>query len=167
MQETIQAFVDARKIALVGASRAGGKWGNQLGKALVNKGYDVVFVHPEADEIDGRPVVGRLADLPADANSLIVAVPAPQAEQVALDCQGSPIERVWFQRGAGRGSYTEAAGAVCREAGLGLVYGVCPMMFFPGAGLHRVHYHIRKWLGGLPPELRQRALPAPGAEGDR
>jgi len=42
------------------------------------------------------------------------------------------MERIWFQKGMGKGSGTKEAVALARKKELDVVYGVCPMMFFGG-----------------------------------
>ena len=55
-------------------------------------------------------------------------------------CIDRGIPRVWLHKGAGPSSVTDEAVALCREHGIEVVDGACPMMFMDDAAwLHRVH----------------------------
>ena len=153
MRKTIEAFVEDGKVGLIGASRDPGKWGTQILRELTAKGVEVFPVHPEADEISGRVCARSVRDLPADVRGLIVSVRPEASVRAARECVEAGIDRVWFQRGVGKGSATPEAVALCREAGVAVVHGVCPFMYYPPAGFHRAHFWLKKVLGGLPREL--------------
>jgi predicted CoA-binding protein len=53
MDKTIQDFIECKRLAVIGASRTGDKFGNMAFKELQERDYQVFIVHPEADEIDG------------------------------------------------------------------------------------------------------------------
>ena len=74
------------------------------------------------------------------------------AEQIVAECAEAGIERIWFQRGVGKGSATKKAIDLAREKGLEVVHGVCPMMFFGEPGFHGFHFKMRRFFGGLPKE---------------
>lgn len=62
------------------------------------------------------------------------------------------IKRVWMHQGeGGKGAYSAAAHEFCKQNGIGVVYGFCPMMFFP-VGIHKLHFLFKKWGKKLPPE---------------
>jgi len=53
----------------------------------------------------------------------------------------------------GRGAYSESAHRKCRENGIDVVYGFCPMMFY-GDGMHKFHLWLRKRFGKIPAEFQ-------------
>lgn len=53
MNPLIDNFINSKRIAVVGMSRTGKKFGNMAVNELKNKGYEIFPVHPEAQEIDG------------------------------------------------------------------------------------------------------------------
>ena len=59
----IEEFVGCQRIAVVGASRGGKKFGNTAAKELQTRGYQVTIIHPEAQEIDGQPCYPNLSAL--------------------------------------------------------------------------------------------------------
>ena len=69
MEQTIQDFIDGKRIALVGMSRSGKKFGNMASKELKERGYQVYPVHPEAEQIDGERCYASLASKPPYAQT--------------------------------------------------------------------------------------------------
>ena len=158
MLDVIERFVADKKVAIAGASPDSKKWGSMLMKDLQGRGYEVTPVHPSAEEIAGVRCVASPVQLPEDMAGLIIALAPSRCAEVARACIGSPVKRVWMQRGVGRGSWSEEGETVLREHGIAVVHGVCPMMFY-GGGRHRVHLWFRRILGGLPADFDRRALP--------
>jgi predicted CoA-binding protein len=67
-------------------------------------------------------------------------VPAEGAAAVVGQAVERGIPRVWLHRGVGRGSVSEEAVRVCRDNGIAVVDGACPLMFDePVRGVHRIH----------------------------
>ena len=50
---TVSSFLEEKRLAVIGASRSGKKFGNTALKMLVEQGYEVYPVHPEANELEG------------------------------------------------------------------------------------------------------------------
>ncbi len=50
MDQKIQDFIEKKRIAIVGASSVSEKFGNMAAKEMIERGYEVVFVHPSAKE---------------------------------------------------------------------------------------------------------------------
>ena len=71
-------------------------------------------------------------------------VPADASLGVVEACIEKGIPRVWLHKGAGPSSVSPDAVHVCRDHGVEVVDGACPMMFIePVAWFHRVHRSIR------------------------
>lgn len=155
MKKTIKKFVEDKKVALVGASRNSQKWGNAMAKALKKKGYAVYPVNPREKEVEGLTCYPTVKALPRDVSNAIIAVSSATAIQVLQDCAGTGIRRVWLHRGGGGpGASTPEAVRAAQDAGLEVVYGFCPMMFYPPAGIHGVHLFFRKLSGNVPKEYK-------------
>jgi len=54
MNTQIENFVQGKRLAVVGLSRSGKKFGNMAYKELKERGYTLYPVHPQAQEIDGE-----------------------------------------------------------------------------------------------------------------
>lgn len=153
MKETIQAFLDNRKVAVAGASNNRDNFGKMIMTELTKKEYEVHPVNPRCEEVDGTKCVPSVKELPADVENLILAVPPALTEEIVDQCVGTSINRVWMLRGGGKGAYSEKAHATCKDNGIEVVYGFCPMMFY-GGSLHKFHLWIRERFGKTPPEYK-------------
>jgi predicted CoA-binding protein len=148
-RQQVREFLAERRLALVGASRRGNKFGNTVLKELTAKGYEVLPVHPEVDVVDGVRCCRQLSELPGDVSALIVVVPPSETERVVEEAASMGLKRVWLQQGA------ESPGAIdsCRRHGIDVVHGECILMFAEPAGfVHRAHGWLWRVLGKLPEE---------------
>ena len=147
-QAAIEGFLAERTLALAGVSRSGKGFGNSVLKDLTGKGYEVLPVHPEADEVAGLSCFRSLADLPDDVGGLVLVVPPDQTEKLVQQAKDAGINRVWMQQGA------ESAEAIryCKEYGIDAVHHECIMMFAQPNGIHRFHRWINGVFGKLPSE---------------
>lgn len=140
-------FVGQRKLAVVGVSRKGRKFGNLAFKELRSKGYQVFPVHPQAETIEGARCYPSLGSLPEPVDGVLIIVPPAQTEQVVREAAAAGIRRVWMQQGA----ESPAAIRFCQESGIQEVHGECILMFTePLAWWHRAHRWGWKLLGKLP-----------------
>ena len=156
MEDVIEKFIKSKKIGLVGVSRSREKWGNMLFRALKKKGYTVYPINPNAKEIMAEKCYPNVAGLPKDVESIILSVPDNVTDQIVKECSEAGIKRVWMHKGAGSiGSQTKEALKYCKEKGIEVVYDLCPMMFFPPAGIHRLHFMFKKMFNKLPEEYRR------------
>jgi predicted CoA-binding protein len=146
--EDARRFFRARRIAVVGVSRKANDFSRAVVRELVRRGHDVVPVNPAAAEIDGRRAFARVADVTPPPDAALLLTPPAESAGVVADCAAAGVKSVWLHRGAGAGSATPEALALCAEHGLEAVHGLCPFMALPGAGFpHRVHAFLRTRLG--------------------
>ena len=151
MKNTIQAFLEDRKLAIAGSSNNRDNFGKSIMNELTKLEYEVHPVNPRCEQIDGTACVPTVKELPQEIENLILAVPASLTEEIVDQCLGTPIKRIWMLKGVGKGAYSEKAHATCKENNIEVVYGFCPMMFF-GKGGHKFHLWIRKTFGKVPAE---------------
>lgn len=151
MKEIIQAFLDDRKVGMVGASNNKDNFGRSLMAELNKLDYRVYPVNPRCKEIEGIPCVPTVSELPKEVVSLILAVPSSLTGEIIDQCIGTQIKRVWMIKGVGKGAYSEQAHSTCKENNIDVVYGFCPMMFY-GSGGHKFHLWFRKTFGKIPAE---------------
>jgi len=141
MDEKIQTFIDNKSIAIVGASRNGKKFGNSAAKELLERGYEVFYIHPEADEIDGYPTRPSLEAVKDQVDCVFVSVSANQGEQVLKDAAAAGLTKVWLQQGADSPGLLELGD----DLGLDLVAGKCILMYAePVQSFHKFHQVIWK-----------------------
>ena len=68
-----------RSVAIVGASPTPGSLGNSVLANLERHGFagQVHLINPKRDEIDGRPCLRSIEDLPMDVDAAVLAIPGP------------------------------------------------------------------------------------------
>jgi uncharacterized protein len=143
----IDEFLAQPRLALVGASRHGRKFGNAAYRELRNHGRRVFAVHPAAGEIEGEPAYRSLFELPEPVDGLVIVVPPEETERVVHDAAEAGIRRVWMQQGA----QSRAAIHFCAERGIQVIHGHCILMFLePAQFFHRAHRWLRGVAGRLP-----------------
>lgn len=146
----IDDFLEQRRLAFVGASHDPGEFSASVYRELKGHGYELSPVNPHAEEVDGDPCVPSVADLPDGIDGAIVMVPADASAEVVRACIDRGIPRVWLHRGGGPSSVSDEAVALCRDHGVEVVDGACPMMFMDDAAwFHRVHRWGRSVTGHL------------------
>ncbi|TFG62778.1 MAG: CoA-binding protein, partial [Spirochaetales bacterium] len=153
MKAVIGDFIKDKYVALVGASKSSHKFGNALLRMLTKKGYIVYPVNPKEQEIEGLTCYASVKDLPPDVKGVIYCVPSTVTDSVIGELSDTGIRRVWMHQGeGGKGAYSAAAHEFCKQNGISVVYGFCPMMFFPPVGIHKLHFLFKKWGKKLPAE---------------
>lgn len=143
---SVEQFVAAPAMAIVGVSRSGKKFGNLALKTLRTQGYRLYPIHPSADVIDGVRCYRSFAELPEKVDAALVSVPPATAVDVIRDAAGAGVKRIWLQQGA---ESPEAATAAV-ECGVDLVAGECVLMFASPRSYHKVHRWLWGVLGKLP-----------------
>ncbi|HEY0903151.1 MAG TPA: GNAT family N-acetyltransferase [Marmoricola sp.] len=90
---SIDAFLSARSVAVIGASRRSDTIGAALVRNLVLGDYAgrVYVVNPAADAVAGMPAYARVGDIPGDVDVAVVAVPAEAVQEVVLDCAAKGV----------------------------------------------------------------------------
>ncbi len=144
-QRTVDEFLRGHRFALIGASDDSKSFSRTVMKALEQHGYEVVPVNPRLPVIDGRSSRASVGAIEGTVDGAIVMVPASAADQAVRDCIAAGVTQVWLFRGVGQGACSETAARTCRDAGIGLVNGACPLMFLdPVRGVHRFHRGVRR-----------------------
>jgi len=127
-----------RSVALIGASPRPGSLGNAVLANLVGAGFagPLDLVNPRHGEIDGRPVVASLRDLPEPPDVAVIAVPAEIVPAVVADAADTGVSAaiiVTAGLGHGPGSLAAACEASARAKGLRLVGPNCLGVMAPRA----------------------------------
>ena len=153
MKNTINNFIENKELAIAGVSANRQKWGNALFRALTKKGYKIYPLNPKLDEVEGVKCYRSVEDLPDHIENIIMATSQLATEEIIKQCKETGIKRIWMHKGGGgAGAQSEAAIKNARENNMEVVYGFCPMMFFPPTGIHRLHFWMKKISHNLPPE---------------
>ncbi len=149
--ELIQDFLTKKRLAIVGVSRNPRDFSRALFREFLKRGYDAVPVNPQAEEVEGRRCYGRLADIAPPVEAALLMTSPELTERVAAECAEAGVKQVWMYRAIGLGAINPKAVALCREKGIGVIEGFCPLMFLPKtAFFHRLHGFFMKLTGSYP-----------------
>jgi uncharacterized protein len=141
MDQAVQDFVNSKRIAVVGVSRKGNKFGNTIATELKGRGYQVSIVHPEAQEIGGERCYPNLAALQGKVDAVLVCVPPKAAGQVVQEAVDAGIKNIWLQQGA----QSPESITLAKKLGVTPVEGKCVLMYAePVQSIHRFHRFIAK-----------------------
>ena len=145
MKQWAEDFLAQKRLAVVGVSRHPKDFSRGLFRELWRRGYDVVPVNPQADEVDGRRCFAQVQDIAPPVEGALLMTTPQVTEAVVRDCAAAGIGRVWMHQGAGVGAVSAAAVEFCQERGIRVVAGYCPYMFLPKAAwFHRLHGWLRR-----------------------
>jgi predicted CoA-binding protein len=145
-KSAIESFLAQKKLAVVGVSRKGNKFGNTIYKDLKSKGYLTFAVNPNQGSIDGNQFYPNLHSLPQKVDGVIIVIPPEEMEKIVQDAVNEGIKHVWIQQGA----ESDSAIQFCKNNNINVVYGECILMFAePVAFFHRLHRLVWKLFGKL------------------
>lgn len=151
LQRAAADFLAQRSLAVAGVSRNPAEAANAIYRRLRDAGYAVYAVNPSAEEVEGDPCYPTLAAVPAAIDGVVIVTPPEATTALVEDCAALGIARVWMHRGIGPGSVSESAVARCRDYGIAVIPGACPMMFLDPVDVgHRCIRAISRFTGHLP-----------------
>lgn len=108
-------------IAVVGASSNEKKAANRIPRWLLNAGFTVIPVNPNADEILDQKVYKSLADIPVPVDIVDVFRPSEEAANVAEQAAAIGAKTLWLQMGI----TSDEARAIAEKAGMNFVEDNC------------------------------------------
>ena len=151
--DAIRDFLAQKRIAVAGVSRSGQSAANAIYKKLRSAGYTVFAVNPGADSVEGDTCYPDLKSIPGGIDAVMAATHPKATEAIVHECADLGIRRVWMHQSfkvLGT-SISEDAVRFCRDRGISVIPGACPMMFY---GPVDVAHWCARWLlqatGSLP-----------------
>lgn len=153
VKQAASEFLARKRIAVTGVSRSPTEHGaNVVYTRLRDRGYSVVAINPNADEVEGDTCYHDLKSAPGPIEGVVIATSPAHAEATMRECVDLGIDRVWMHRGPGSGSVSPEATRYGREHGVTVIDGGCPLMFDPTAD--RGHKIMRLMgVGKMPREV--------------
>jgi len=127
VEKKVEDFTESKRIAIVGVSRSGQKFGNIAYKELKERGYEVFAVHPEAQEIAGDRCYPNLSALKGRVDGVLISVPPSRGIHVLREAADIGLDRVWVQQQADSPELLAEA----EKLGLNVVSGKCILMYAP------------------------------------
>ncbi len=144
MNKEIQEFVQSKRIAILGASRSGKKFGNMIADELKPKGYEIFLVHPDAQEISGQKCYPNIAALDGKVDAVLICLPPAAAKNALKETVDAGYTKIWLQQG----SQSPEVLALAKELGVSPVPGKCIMMYAqPVKSIHSWHRAFAKLFG--------------------
>ena len=125
----VNDFLAQRRIAVAGVSRDSRQAANLIFRKLRDSGHEVFPINPRAADVEGAACYLDLKSAPAPIDGVMIVTRPEAVLEVVRQCSEIGIPRVWMHRSLGAGSVSEAAVAHCRDRGISVIAGGCPMMF--------------------------------------
>lgn len=150
--EAAQDFLSCQRIAVTGVSRdPEGHGGNTVFDRLVERGYEVFPINPNAETVADRPAFPNLTSVPGGVEAVVIATRPEHAVATVKEAVELGIKWVWMHQALDAGSVSPDAVSYGREHGLTVIDGGCPLMFGKAAdGGHKVMCAMLKLAGKLP-----------------
>jgi len=147
--EAIRAMVDARSLAVIGASGTPGKFGNFFTRSQLKMGYDgaLYLVNPKEREIMGLPVYPDLLSLPEPPDLVYVTIPAARSIDILRECARVGVKGVvmiaagFSESGREGAALEEEAVRIAREGGFRIIGPNCFGIYNPATGLTMLPGH--------------------------
>ena len=137
-------FLSQERIAVAGVSRSEDNTANVIYRTLRDKGYSVFAVNPNTEVVEGVPCFPNIQAIPGGVDGAILVTAPEVSAQIAQDCVAAGVPRVWMHNNTFMpSSVSEKATAVCRDNGILVIDGGCPMMFMDFG------HKCMKWVLGM------------------
>jgi uncharacterized protein len=150
----VNEFLAQKRIAVAGVSRNDGQHpvGNLIYRRLKTTGHDVFAVNPQMRTFEGDRCYPDLQSIPGGVDGVVIITRPETTERIVRDCNDAGVPRVWMHQSLGKGSsVSPEAVEYCRQHGISVIAGACPMMYGDGADFgHTCMRWILRVTGGLP-----------------
>jgi predicted CoA-binding protein len=151
----VQDFLAQKRIAVAGVSRNNSHHpaANLIYRRLKNTGHEVFAVNPHMQTFEGDRCYPDLQSIPGRVDGVVIVTRPEVTEKIVHDCSDGGVDRVWMHQSLGKGSTSVSPDAVryCREHGISVIAGACPMMYGPDVDFgHRCSRWLLQLTGGLP-----------------
>jgi hypothetical protein len=152
--EPIRQFLAARRVAVAGVSRDPQQTANHIFRRL--RGVTEVFaVNPRAEQVEGGPCYPSVDAVPGGVDAVLIVTPPEGALDTVRQCARAGVRQVWMHRSFGRGSVSDEAVRLCRELGIDVIVGACPLMYAEPVDVpHRCFRWMMGVTGRLPDAAR-------------
>ena len=150
----VHEFLAQKRIAVAGVSRQDSQHpvGNLIYRRLKTAGHDVFAVNPQMRTFEGDRCYPDLQSIPGGVDGVVIITRPETTERIVRDCNEAGVPRVWMHQSLGKGSsVSPEAVEYCRQHGISVIAGACPMMYGDAADFgHTCMRWILRVTGGLP-----------------
>ena len=123
-KEIEEILRNSKVIAVIGVSRNPEKDSHRVAKYLMEKGYEVIPVNPNAKEILGKKCYPRLEDVKERIDIVDVFRPAEEVPEIVEMAKKKGAKVIWMQLGIVNNQAAEKA----RKMGMKVVMNRCMMV---------------------------------------
>ena len=119
--EEISKILSLKKVAVIGMSKDSSKAANYVPKYLIDNGYDITPVNPNADTIFGEKSYDSISDIDSDVDIVDIFRPS---EDVLPFVEAAIMKKpkvIWLQEGI----HNPEAEELARKAGIQVVFNRC------------------------------------------
>lgn len=156
LKEAVKDFLSQKRIAIVGVSGTRDIQANRIYRKFREAGYQVFAVNPNAKTVEGDPCYPDLKSIPGGVDGVVIITRPEVTEKIAGQCVETKVPRVWMHRSHKLmgNSVSEAGAQFCRENGITVIPGACPMMFLKPVDFpHLCLREMLRLIGGLPRQI--------------
>jgi hypothetical protein len=150
----VHDFLAQKRIAVAGVSRDKSHHpvGNLIYDRLKKSGHDVFPVNPHMQTFEGDRCYPDLQSIPGGVDGVVIITRPEITGRIVRDCTDARVHRVWMHQSMKKGtSVSPEAVGYCRQNGISVIAGACPMMYGAGADFgHACMRWILRLTGGLP-----------------
>jgi predicted CoA-binding protein len=153
LEEKVKDFLAQRRIAVAGISASRETTANLIYRKFKAAGYQVLPVTPTAETFDGDRCYPSLLAIPDGVDGVVIVTRPAVTEELVRQCVEASIPRVWMHESLMHSGSSVSASAVdlCRENGITVIAGACPMMYCAPVDFgHKCMRWMMKVTGGLP-----------------
>ena len=139
-----QEFLAQKRIAVAGVSRKPQETANLIYKKLRETGHEVFAINPNTESVNGDLCYPNLQAVPGGVDGVMIVTSPAVTERIARDAVAAGVPRVWMHNNTFLpSSVSDTAVQHCRDNGITLIAGGCPMMFLDFG------HKCMKWMLGL------------------
>ena len=121
VEVTQKILKSSRTIAIVGLSTDPHKDSHMVAKFLLEKGFQVIPVHPKADVILGQKAYRQLTDISEPVDIVNVFRPSDECAFYAKQAVQINANALWLQRNI----FSEEAAEIARDGGIDIRMNLC------------------------------------------
>ncbi len=150
----VHDFLAQKRIAVAGVSRNNGHHptGNLIYRRLKKAGHEVFAVNPHMETFEGDRCYSDLTAIPGGVDGVVIITRPQTTQRIVRDCKDAGVRRVWMHQSMAKGSsVSPEAVEYCRQHGIEVIAGACPMMYGERVDLgHTCMRLVMKLSGALP-----------------
>ena len=152
LQTKAENFLAQKRIAVIGVSSTKDDAANLIYRKLRETGYEVFAVNPKTNSVEGDTCYPSVKAIPDGVEGAVIVTRPEVTAQVVRECADAGVKQVWMHRGMGD-SVSDDAVTFCRENGIAVIPGACPMMYCQPVDFgHKCMRWVFGLVGRLPKE---------------